>query len=536
MNQFFVLFANTEADQILLNFDPGKKDRMNENTKLRFNKIFSNPLAVIILAAILFLPLIFIGTHSSSDWGDDFAQYIHQSGNIVHGIPQSETGYIYNKLNSGFGPQAYPIGFPLLLAPVYGIAGNNMVAFTTFISLIYIVLGLLIVIFYRRYFSWFTALVLAFIFMYNPQMILFKREIMSDIPFTALLVLNFILYRNLSRNNLKQLSILAMVTGFMLTVRPAGIVFIMAVCLEQFLFYARRKINLRDFSIQTSIFILIPIAFYFIFNLLLFKVPSGGSLHDYFLFLNSGNLLQVMPENFAVLIEVFRYLYVPEAGILKGFSFLLGSVMVAMTLLGFIKRLVQGPEASEWFFAFYLIMLLLLPNHNAAFRLMIPLGFIFLFYAATGLKSIQLFPGIATWKKAAVPGILVLLLFLPGIFSIARSQSNIIDGPQRETSIEAFNYIRKNVPAEAVVVFAKPRALALYAGCKSMADPNSTDPIQVHLQVMEAKASYLLIHTNLTAETMKRYSGVMLPRLTRQWENKDFVLYKINPVNPSTRQ
>jgi len=164
---------------------------------------------------------------------------------------------------------------------------------------------------------------------------------------------------------------------------------------------------------------------------------------------------------------------------------------------------------------------------------MVPLGFLSLFYAATGVKSIQLFSESDTWKKAVMPGILVFALFIPGIYIIARSQSNIIEGPQRKSSIEAFSFISKNVPSEAVVVFAKPRALALYSGCKSMADPITTDPIQIHLQVMEARATYLLIHDELTDETLKRYSRVMQSRLTKQWENKEFVLYKINPVSPS---
>lgn len=505
---------------------------MKETTISRFTYMLSKQRTILIVAAILLLPLVFIGTHTSSDWGDDFAQYIHQAGNIINGIPQSETGYIYNKLNSNVGPQAYPIGFPLLLTPVYGIAGNSMVAFTTFISLIYIVLGLLIVIFYRQYFTLITSLALTLIFMYNPQMILFKREIMSDIPFTALLVLNFILYRNLRTADLKKLILLSLLTGVMLTVRPAGIVFIAAVSIEQFVFFFRGKINRKDLITQTSILIFIPIAFFFTINSLLFKVPSGGSILDYFIFIRSGNLLTAVPQNFASLIDVFRFLYIPEAGFLKGFSLLLGSVMVVTTLLGFIKRLLHGPAVIEWFFILHIGMILVLPNPNAYFRLLIPLGFISLYYAAVGLKSIQIFQGIVTWKKAVVPGILVLILFLPGIYSIARSQSNIIEGPQRESSIEAFNYIHKNIPAEAVVVFAKPRALALYAGCKSLADPFTTDQTDLHLQVIKANASYLLIHNTLTKGNMLRYAGAMKNRLSRQWENKEFVLYKINPVNP----
>lgn len=368
--------------------------------------------------------------------------------------------------------------------------------------------------------------------MYNPQMILFKREIMSDIPFAALLILNVILYQKLKPADLKQLIFLSLLTGLMLTVRPGGVVFVAAVAIEQFVNFTKRKINFKDFIIRTGLFIFIPVAIYFTVNSLLFKVPSGGSLTDYFIIFNSGNLLTAIPENFAVLIEVFRYLYVPEAGLLKGFSLLFGSVMVVATLLGFIKRFHEGPEAIEWLFILHIMMVLALPTHHAVFRLMIPIGFITLFYAATGLKAIQFLSGIPAWKKATAICILILVLYMPGIYSIARSQSNILDGPQRESSKDVFNYIRNNVPAEAVVVFAKPRALALYAGCHSMGDPLATDQTILHLQVVEANATYILIHNTLTSGNMQRYAGAMKSRLTRQWENKEFVLYKINPVNP----
>jgi hypothetical protein len=164
---------------------------------------------------------------------------------------------------------------------------------------------------------------------------------------------------------------------------------------------------------------------------------------------------------------------------------------------------------------------------------MVPLGFLFLFYAAHGLKDIQFIAGLPAWKKALLPGIFILLMFLPGLMSIARSGSNILEGPQQPEAIEMFGYVNKNVPAGSVVVFAKPRALALYTSCCGMADPITTDPTLIHKQVIEAGASHLLISNKLTSEPMMRYSRVMQGRLNKLWENKEFVLYKINPVNPS---
>ena len=508
---------------------------MKENTISRLKSIYAKPQSVLIMAAILFLPLFILGTHSSHDWGDDFAQYIHQAENLIHGIPQSETGFIYSQLNY-IGPQAYPAGFPLLLAPVYAIFGNNITAFIALISLIYILLGLLIVIFYRHHFSWVSALVLSVLFLYNPQMIIFKREVMSDIPFTALLVLNFILYQRLKTGNIQQWIVLAILTGCMLTIRPAGFVFVAAIVMDRLILFYKRKLTLKDFALFTGIIILIPIALYFIINSFLFKIPSGGSIRDYLLFFNSGNFGMIIPQNLSHHIEVFMYLYVPEAGIFKGFSLLLGSVMIATTMFGFLKRMLQGPGVIEWFFVLYVLMLLLFPNNFSAFRLMVPLGFIFLYYAATGVKTIQLLAEIPPWKKAVGIGIIVVLLFSQGIVKIAQSNDHMLEGPQQESALEVFNFIRKNVPAEAVIVFAKPRALALYAGCRSFADPFTTDPTLIHTQVMEAKATFLLINNKLTTEPMQRYARVMQSRLSKQFENKEFVLYRIIPVNPSVHR
>ena len=96
--------------------------------------------------ALICLPAFFINIKSSHDWGDDFAQYIHQAKNITAGIPQQQTGYIYNPEFHHLGPPAYPVGFPLLLAPVYAIFGNSIKHFDIYIS--FFLLGFALLMFY----------------------------------------------------------------------------------------------------------------------------------------------------------------------------------------------------------------------------------------------------------------------------------------------------------------------------------------------------------------------------------------------------
>src|ERR1051325_10382424 len=116
-----------------------------------------------LLIAVSCLHLFFINLKDSHDWGDDFAQYIHQAENITHGIPQTETGYIYNKEYPLYSPPVYFTGFPLLLAPVYTIEGNNISAFSYLISGFLFLCALIFFRFFTDYFKSVTSFLLVLI-------------------------------------------------------------------------------------------------------------------------------------------------------------------------------------------------------------------------------------------------------------------------------------------------------------------------------------------------------------------------------------
>ncbi|MBK7311395.1 MAG: glycosyltransferase family 39 protein [Sphingobacteriaceae bacterium] len=130
----------------------------------------------------LLLPLLFINIKNSHDWGDDFAQYIHQAQNILIGESQNNTGYIYND-NYFIGPTAYPTGFPLVLAVFSKFSKDNLMSLNKLISLFWMLGCFVGFLFFRKHFSYLTALTTTLIIAYNPMMIQFKTEILSDLPF-----------------------------------------------------------------------------------------------------------------------------------------------------------------------------------------------------------------------------------------------------------------------------------------------------------------------------------------------------------------
>lgn len=501
---------------------------------LRFpTKALPSPTYHWLWVILLFVPLLFISNRSSHDWGDDFAQYIHQAKNIVQGIPQSETGFIYSQENF-IGPRAYPVGFPLLLSPVYAIFGNNMKVFTGYISVFYFMLALLLVLFYRKYFSLLPALVLTVILLYNPQMLVFKQEVMSDLPFALLLVTGVLLYRH-SGQSLPLLIALILATGLMITVRPVGFVFVAAVVTDQLILMFRNtetKLSKSRQLLRIMIFALAASGIFVLLNVIIFKIPSSGGLVNYIAYFRSGEMAGTIMSNLSHYPEVFRYIYTPAQGISGGFSLLAGVLFLAMVLVGLLKRITSGIEFIDIFFLFYLAVLLVFPNNASAFRLMVPVGFLLLLYVAEGFKSLALLSSIAGKWKALALGVLMLLLYLPGINDIIRSKYSILEGPQKPESEEAFSYIRDSIPPDAIIMFRKPRALSLYAERTSFADPVEKDMTKFHEQAMTAGVNYFLINSKISSEESKRYMRVMGGRAKKIWSNEAFDLYSLQRLNP----
>jgi len=503
-----------------------------------------NPKVRNVLLVLLFLPVLFIDNRSSHDWGDDFAQYIHQAKNIVQGIPQSETGFIYSQENY-IGPTAYPSGFPILLAPVYAIFGNSMKAFTTYISLFYFLLAFLVLFFYRRHFSETGAIVLSILFIYNPQLLLFKQEVMSDLPFTAFLILAFLLYQQIKFQDFKSLVLFSLLLGFIMMIRSVGFVLLAAVFTDQVLCVLRnrkkRSTNpaekstlLRKLLPPTTLAV-ITLVFYFLLNSLIFRIPSGGSLRDYLVFYYSGSFLSTIPGNLEHYVEVFRFIYTPQSGGLHFIALMAGSMFLAMTLFGFVRKVSGRIEMTDLFIIFYFFILLVFPNNYSAFRLLIPTGVLLLQYAALGFKSLDIPYVSSGHNRVLALGTIMVLLFLPGLLSIAASRNTVLEGPQDKETTQAFTYIAKNVPDSATIVFFKPRALALYTGKQGFADPFSADPTSIHVQLVNVNADYILLHNQLTSESMKRYARIMKNRTTEIWKNKKFRLLRIDPFNPSAQ-
>ena len=241
---------------------------LNQIKKL---KTYKNIELLIII--ILLLPLFFINVSNYHDWGGDFAQYIQQGINIAECKTQSKTHYIFNPENSYIGPPSYNVGFPLLLAPVYTLFGNKIIVFSYFISFFLIITMILVFKLLKQHFGLAIGISATLIFSYNPWLLKFKGEVLSDIPFTMFFLAGLLLYEKNKSVNKKTSSILLLgfFIAYSMLIKNIGLLLIIAIIIDGLVTYLSSKnrkmlhkqIWLNGMSILTAlgVFLLLEIFF-----------------------------------------------------------------------------------------------------------------------------------------------------------------------------------------------------------------------------------------------------------------------------------
>ncbi len=500
---------------------------MNEESRKNFfqRNIF------LILCSILCLPLFFINVKSSHDWGDDFAQYILQAKNIVEGKPQTETGYVYDKALPVIAPPAYPAGFPLMLAVVYKVKGNSIHAFNYLISLLLFLLCVTMFLFFRNHFSELTALFLVLIFAYNPWTLSFKTEILSDIPYALFFLLTTILYlRFRERNSLAHHLLIGISCGIMLSVRGVATVFVIALLLHSLYLIFKEGRNRTPIIKRTLVILGSASVFYFLLNIVFVHVPTGRFLEFYSNAYEKYSTGDIIIQNLNYYTQVFEgYFDVqPEKWIFitvisKAFS-------LALLLIGMTYCLLHKRTFIDLLAWIYILLFIVYPYSASGFRFILPLFPFLLYYMVIGLKQIKI--NIPANRKVLIlsAGLFVLLQYQHAFAKILSEKKNTLTGPQETESVEMFDYIRKNVPEESVIIFKKPKALALYTERRTAStffDQSSDD---VKKMILAFHVDYLVINTDNTPGLLdlpsQKYIEENPNDFTLIWKNSKFLLYK----------
>ena len=488
---------------------------------MNVKRVINSELASYFLLFLVFVPLLFINVRSDHDWGGDFAQYINQAKCICEGKSQAETGYIFNDQNPYLGPPVYPVGFPLLLAPVYLFFGNSIFAFLGLISVCLFLLSILLVKLNEFYFNRVLAIIFATAFVYNPWLLTFKAAVLSDIPFALFFILSIYFYKKYfvwSKAQLMKSILLGFLICFSILLKSIGIAVLLGIFLDRLITMLKTKTYTLKPFFDPAIASVSMLFFYVLFNYILF--PSGTEHYSFFLSLYDFSSL------FEIVKKSNNYYFV----LIKDFfseNVVVSSITLSLFLLGFIRKILSDIDVLDLIFIPYFLIVLFFPAYQG-FRYLLPVFPLIIIYIVFGIRTLN-FP-FKLKNRYLLPLVLFVLfsdLYVKDIWSITESGGKTQAGPQANYSIEAFNFIRNSTDKSAVFAFVKPRVLALYTSRQSIGIGNVKSLNEIDQKFSEIGVDYIVETDDLQNQVLDNYINSYSSKLELIWENSRFKVYKM---------
>lgn len=470
---------------------------------------------------VLLLPLLFLNIKNTHDWGDDFAQYLIEAKNIQQGAPLGQSGFVENP-HYILGPNCYPPGFPLIIA----LTSFDIEKLNVLMSFFLLLIGYFSFILFNKWFHFAPALILTLVVVYNPLCLSFKNEILSDLPFVALLLLFFVLYLG-STKKIGMLILCGLVLAFAVNTRYVGWVLVIAVFAETFykiaVKYFKHKLHKIDWNyIKHEIWI---VAAFFVFHGLFYLAfPQKIIYYDNPKVLSFFERISVNANyNYAVLKYFFSCFdegflnYIVSYGIV--FTALVG------VLIFIFKPDQLKPTILLFFLLGYIASILIHQYTDTGFRLLIPIITLILFFATYALFIILAIIPYKQWIVFCL-GLLVLFCYKQNSGHVLMSGKDILPGPYSPEAKATFDYITKNVPEKAGIMFSKPRALTYFTNRKTFVNTEMSPKSVIESELKKMQPDYVLVCTEITDDSTKTYFDHYQAPWQIVYNNEKFVLLK----------
>ncbi len=495
--------------------------------KTKFSAFFLNRKLFLIPALLVFIPLLFLNIRSDHDWGDDFAQYLAQADNIVHGKTMAETGYIYNPQYPSLGPKAYPPGFPLMIAPLVNRYGNQVSAYNYFISILLILTALVSVLLLCKRAGWPAAILLSAMVYYNPYTLRLKAEIMADIPFALLFALFLWIVSREWNKKTSRWIIAGIVAGLAITVKSIGIALPLALIvygLQYAIIQLSRKQSLKTIwtGIKNQVIAaIISLTIYLGFNLVFMSGTSGGGYLNIYDF---NKITEAFATNIYIYSEAIRMFFINPDSPLYWIGFPLASLIFAFFISGLLISVSKKPNLIDWITIVYIGLLLIYPYHNSGFRFLLPLAPVILWYSLETLQIIS-GPKALKWISAtvALPVLLTYLQLIPG-YCIPEKEAN--DGPYATHVSAAFNKVKHLTDNDSRIVFIKPRALARFSERSSLSENPLSSAPEIYKEFDLLKPTHFLLYSGLPDPALQHYLKTNQTEVRLLWRDEFFELYQ----------
>lgn len=456
-------------------------------------------------------------------WGDDFAQYVHHAKNLAEGVPYAETGYVYNPGYPQIGPPAYPPVTPALIAPFYRAFGLDLEAMKLLMIGCLLAFLAIAAVYFRGELPWGAVAALVALLGLNHYF-LDDASIGSDLPFLVFLYLALLLVqegeRAAGRPRRRTACYLAAGAAAWLCfgTRTVGFVVLPAAVGADLLRFRRVT---RPSLLACAVFGVLAAVQTATFG-------SGGRYLDQL----SADVPALVhnASGYAVQLAAFW-----RNGYSKPAAGALCAVVSALSAVGFVGAVRRGAAAREVFVLFYLGVVLLWPSYQG-FRFLGPVAPLWLFYAMKGLGH----PWLAGWARlrlALAAGLGAAAAATYAAQFTVRQYGPLPEGVTRAESVELFDYVRAHTRPDDVIVFVKPRAMALFTQrrCSVYHQPARDEELwdyfgrigARYLVVVRRDAAMQGAERDEVLEYLRGFAARNRDRLAPVWANEDFAVYEI---------
>jgi hypothetical protein len=398
------------------------------------------------------------------EWGDDWAWYVLQAQSILKGTTADfiqTSAFTNNESTTYVGPLAYPWGYPLILTPAYAMKGINPLALK--IPALFFYAGFLVCLYLllKARLTQVESLLLVTLFAFNPLLLQFLDQILSDIPFLFFSTLSLWLITKEGQRS-PQRTILIGASIFLVTfLRATGILLLGCFLIVKFF---RLLANRRDWRVvkqivSDSLIVCVSFILLWIANSILFPSGGGSYLSQY-----AGLSVETVKQ----MVAAYFYAYTSFFGEAAGWRYLYYALVVFF-LIGAWTRW-KEELFFILFFGLWMIVHVAYPYWQGP-RYIFPLLPIFIYFTFQGMKFIaQRLPEkymlVGHWAVYGVwASIALVFLFTSSLHAYVNLQNNrAINGPFDPYSKEVYKYIKEETPVNSVVVFFKPRVMRLMTG------------------------------------------------------------------------
>ncbi len=423
------------------------------------------PALIITLSLLLAFSLL----SNDHEWGDDWASYVMQAEAIVRHDPQGfvqRNAFTMRTSTHFLGPDAYPWGYPLLLAPLVRLCGAhnlfclkhlNPPLYTLFLIALYALL--------RRRLPPAESTLLMAVFAFSHVILPFNDLLQSEIAFLATSTLSLLLIDQTCRDPnpapLRSL-ILGGILYLAFFIRTNGILLLPTLFLAQIASLPRRASSrfLPDLSRARPTQAIPYLVFFLLVLMERLLLPSGESLHLARLQeISTASLLKNLIAYLGMAAYFFENLRYP---------FILYGFILPFILSGLLLYGQRDLPLAAYLLLSYLLFILW-PEQQGV-RFLFPLLPLIVYFAWRGMEASHFalaghHPRLGM-ALARLFWLIVILGFAWNSVDLARQNlargrghnGNVLD----PLSLEMFDFIRTQTPADAVIAFYKPRALRLF--------------------------------------------------------------------------